>query len=81
MATFVNRPLESSKVTCLKTFDFINTLLLHGDLLICGMINGRIKVWTLSDVNSNNSSPPQPRHGCQMAIAQFKDCMYLALRA
>ena len=56
-ATFVNRPLESN-VTCLKTFDFINTLLLHGDLLVCGMINGRIKVWTLSDVNSNNSSQP-----------------------
>ena len=52
--------MESRNVTCLKTFDFINTLLLHGDLLVCGMINGRIKVWTLSDVNSNNS--PQPRN-------------------
>lgn len=58
ISTFVTRPLESN-VTCIRTYDFINTLLLHGDLLVCGMINGRIKVWTLSDVNSNNSSQPR----------------------
>ena len=57
IATLFNRPLESN-VTCLRTFDFINTLLLHGDLLVCGMINGRIKVWALSDVNSNDSPRP-----------------------
>ena len=56
---FVLSPLESN-VTCLRTYDFINTFLLHGDLLICGMINGRIKVWKFSDIDSINGSSRNP---------------------
>jgi hypothetical protein len=51
-----------TNVCSIRTYDFINTLLFHGDLLICGMINGRIKVWMLSDfsVESHSDPPPAP---------------------
>ncbi|TRY71773.1 hypothetical protein TCAL_12174 [Tigriopus californicus] len=51
-STDLKEMLKCSKpenVQQIKTYDFINTLLLHGKYLICGMINGRIKVWYLSD--------------------------------
>ena len=54
---------KKEEVKQIKTAAFINTIILHDNLIVCGMVNGRIKIWDMNASGSLESTPPKVLEG------------------